>query len=434
MCGLLLAIALHRSGIDVEVFESASESGEVGASVSLGWNALSALKHMGLFDALLEQSGQKPQAKPVEFTVDHPDGEIEAWVVGIEDLPPDLTLRRAAFLDAFAPMFPSARKHFNKKCTDISYEHSSGLYHLHFQDGISRHAHLVIGADGIRSNVRRIVAQGPAIYGDTDQQELASGSRLKDDDKLMFTGLKLYRALVPYEVLQQAGLKRDLNKVKSCLGPGGLLFTIPIKNGTWINIAAWSIVSPNPPGTINPPLPAPWTTKEVPNDVLLDAFSEWSDDSKVILQNMGNPHCWAIHTVGPVLDTYVNGRIALIGDAAHASTPFYGTGVGQGIEDVFLLWKLLSDRRTSLNNLKGVLQAYDTFRPPRANRLVIASGEAPRIWPILADQNLEQSVKAETMKNWEEIWRGTRNHDVKADGAAAVRWMEEQGYFTRDSS
>lgn len=445
MCGLPLAIALNRSGIDVQVFESANEAAELGASVTCGWNALRALQLMGLYDPLLKQSGQVPQVSAMKFTVDQPGGpEVHAWTQSTDDLPPDLSFHRAALLHALAPLFPSNRIHFNKKCKDIALDSSSksGLYRLYFQDGTSHQAHLVIGADGVRSTVRKVVFQGPASYSDGKRNSQGNGhafthgDRLKEDDKLMFTGIKMYRSLVPYDRLRQAGLEEGMDKIKICVGPdSGKIFTVPIKNGAMINVGAFAVVSPDPAGTYHPPLPAPWTAKNVPNAEVIEAFSNWSDlGVKKILREMGDPSCWSLHSVGPVLDTFVNGRIALIGDAAHASTPFLGAGVGQGIEDVFLLWKLLTEPRTSLKNLEGILQAYDTTRRPRANWVVKASGQVPRMWPILADQNLEESIREEAIREWDENWRKTRGHDVQVDVATAVRWLEAQGHFASQAS
>lgn len=86
-----------------------------------------------------------------------------------------------------------------------------------------------------------------------------------------------------------------------------------------INVGAFAVVSPDPAGTYHPPLPAPWTAKNVPNAEVIEAFSNWSDlGVKKILREMGDPSCWSLHSVGPVLDTFVNGRIALIGDAVSA--------------------------------------------------------------------------------------------------------------------
>lgn len=56
------------------------------------------------------------------------------------------------------------------------------------------------------------------------------------------------------------------------------------------------------------------------------------------------------------------------------------------------------------------------------------------MWPILADQNLEESIREEAIREWDENWRKTRGHDVQVDVATAVRWLEAQGHFASQAS
>ena len=80
---------------------------------------------------------------------------------------------------------------------------------------------------------------------------------------------------------------------------------------------------------------------------------------------------WSVHVVHPSLESYAKGRVALLGDAvrdrtmltaffplmnqkipqAHAMLPHLGAGAGQGIEDVFLLTRLLSHPDTRIANV-----------------------------------------------------------------------------------
>jgi len=72
---------------------------------------------------------------------------------------------------------------------------------------------------------------------------------------------------------------------------------------------------------------------------------------------------WAIHTVKP-LDYFVNGNVALLGDAAHAITPHQGTGAGQAIEDAYILSTVLGHRLTTRETITDALRIYDHIRRP----------------------------------------------------------------------
>ena len=82
---------------------------------------------------------------------------------------------------------------------------------------------------------------------------------------------------------------------------------------------------------------------------------------------------WAIFE-HPPLSTFARSRVALLGDAAHASTPHQGAGAGQAIEDAHVLAELLSDPRvTKPEHVKGAFKAYDEIRRPRTQRVVSSS-------------------------------------------------------------
>lgn len=67
---------------------------------------------------------------------------------------------------------------------------------------------------------------------------------------------------------------------------------------------------------------------------------------------MNNPSVWAVHAVDPPLDSFVKGRVALLGDAAHAMLPHLGAGAGQGLEDAVVLVKLLGHPQVSKANVE----------------------------------------------------------------------------------
>ena len=65
---------------------------------------------------------------------------------------------------------------------------------------------------------------------------------------------------------------------------------------------------------ISPELPAPWV-EVVPQQEVIDGYPGWGNDAKIILQHLKEPSRWAIHTLYPPLETFVNENVVLVGDA-----------------------------------------------------------------------------------------------------------------------
>ncbi|MOA38070.1 Salicylate hydroxylase [compost metagenome] len=113
----------------------------------------------------------------------------------------------------------------------------------------------------------------------------------------------------------------------------------------------------------------------------------------------------------------MHGRVALIGDAAHAMLPHQGAGAGQGLEDAYFLARLLGDVRADASNLAELLEAYDALRRPRACRVQRTSWEAGELYelrdPVVGANEQALGDVLATRFDW--LW----NHDLDADLDAA---------------
>lgn len=122
------------------------------------------------------------------------------------------------------------------------------------------------------------------------------------------------------------------------------------------------------------------------------------------MQLMEKPDVWALFDHPPA-PTYFNGRLALLGDAAHASTPHQGAGAGQAIEDAFILSNLLG-QVDSVANIEQAFRAYDAIRRPRSQKVVTTSREAALLYEFQDDElggDLEKiRQRLQTRYNW--IW------------------------------
>ncbi|KAJ7184330.1 FAD/NAD-P-binding domain-containing protein [Mycena filopes] len=423
MCGLACAVGLSRFGIHADVFESAPKFEEVGAGVDLGPNALRALKGLGILDSLLGRGGDsEPAGRRMLFvsglgahervydynqsvnpftSVMATEAQIHIPSRNLQAADDGMGVYRPAFLDALLPLLPDPNAtHFNKRCTSISAS-ASGAQVIHFADGTTHEADLIVGADGIRSTSRSAVGQ----------------------DNLQFTNTVAYRGMVPMETLRQDGVKTEVGKrLCNFVGIDKHIIAFPIKSGEIVNIVAFATDNTVPVGSVQ--VNGPWV-KPVPQQELLARFSGWGPDVMAILNHLKTPSKWSIHTLMP-LESFVRGRIVLVGDAAHAMAPHLGAGVGQGFEDVFLLCELLGHSSTCLSNLEDVLKAYDALRQPRANMVQKESLRAGVIYEAFGKPGYGfDDMGGHLAGTREPIWR----HDLNGDVASAIAGLRKRGAF-----
>ena len=112
--------------------------------------------------------------------------------------------------------------------------------------------------------------------------------------------------------------------------------------------------------------------QDVEQQEMLDAYQDnWGRDATDILRQLTKPSRWTLHAMYPPLDSYVKGKIVLIGDAvrqflnvhadyfqeidselqAHAMVPYLGAGVGQGFEDTYALCRILAHPKVTKDSL-----------------------------------------------------------------------------------
>ena len=114
-------------------------------------------------------------------------------------------------MDALTSLLDPSITHFNKRCTSVTSTSTGRTSTIHFADGTTYEADVVIGADGIRSVTRNFVIG-------------------KDDAKpLVFANTYAYRGLVPFEDLVRDGIKTDLSARLTCyLGKGKVSHLNPL--------------------------------------------------------------------------------------------------------------------------------------------------------------------------------------------------------------
>jgi salicylate hydroxylase len=360
--GLALAISCVRRGIKVQVYEQAHAFAEIGAGVSFGPNALRALAKI---DPALEQGYQRcatqnawPEKKTTWFDFrvgkwpDDDDDRTDTYHIVNVQSPPSgqSSVHRAHFLDEMAKLIPPGTAHFNKKLADIKHSNNEDYYELLFADGSSDTASLVIGCDGVKSRTRQLV------LGENDAAVSPQ-----------FSGKYAYRGLVPMDVAVAALGEELARNSQMYFGPGGHILTFPIEKGDTMNVVAFRTA-------------AKWDRPEwvIPTDhsEMRRDFAGWLEPAQRILALMQKADKWALFDHPPAR-TFYKGRLVLLGDAAHASTPHQGAGAGQAIEDALVLSELLRTWRGSSSSsgvpVEKVIAGYDAVRRPRSQKVVTTS-------------------------------------------------------------
>ncbi|KAI1788599.1 FAD/NAD-P-binding domain-containing protein [Ganoderma leucocontextum] len=359
--GLLLALSLQKSCEDlrVDIYESTAELTEVGAGVGMWPRMWEIIEYLGLGDELREVSGgNNPTAQPV-----HIRKADEAEPIEFFELPPTLyTFHRSVLQQLLAKhLEPSTPIHFSKRL--VSYAEPPELpIVLQFRDGTSATCDMLIGSDGIRSAVRRsmfnALADEACVRGNTEES-----SRLRLMVDPVWSGQIAYRGLIPMTALKASGFK-DAGSPMILLGKDKHIVQYPINRGEVLNIAAFV----NHPGREDTVYPGPWVSTTT-GDKVKEHFADWSPDIPRILEILDKPLCWAVHTVRE-LPTYVRGRAALIGDAAHAMTPHLGAGASQAVEDGFILAAIIAQPTVTIRNLAAAFHIYDSLRRPFAEHVL----------------------------------------------------------------
>ena len=125
---------------------------------------------------------------------------------------------------------------------------------------------------------------------------------------------------------------------------------------------------------------------------------------------MKDVDCWGLFEHPPA-PTFFRGRLVLLGDAAHASTPHQGAGVGQGIEDALILIELLRAGITQSLDLEKIFEAYDSVRRPRSQKVVVTSRAAGEVYSFRGPARDDmEAIKLDLLKRFCWIW----DEDVSA--------------------
>jgi salicylate hydroxylase/6-hydroxynicotinate 3-monooxygenase len=332
MGGLAAAATLRRIGVDVQVYEQAHQFTRIGAGIQMMPNSMKVLRGIGIEEQLRRTAFQPYSHLNREWNT----GKVMRELPMPETLygAPYLCMHRADLHDALLSTIPNETIHLHKKLAGLDLK--AGRVTLTFTDGTKAEADAVIGADGIHSVVRDIIV-GP--------------------DTPIHKGRIAYRAVYPSALLNG----RDVGPSRTKWW--GVDRHIVIYYTTATRSEVYFVTSV--------PEPAEWLTREswsAKGDVkeLRKAYEGFHADVRAVLEACPDCHKWAILEREP-LPHWSDGPVVLLGDAAHAMTPYMAQGAATAIEDAAILARCIGEVRGE--DIESAFVRYEAHRKPRTSRI-----------------------------------------------------------------
>lgn len=336
--GLAAAVLLAQDGHRVRVFEQASRFARVGAGIQMTPNAMKVLRRIGAEPALRRIAFRAPAGISREWDSGNITNEL---TIGDEIEArfgaPYLFMHRADLHAAILAALPAGIAELNRKLVGV--ESSSAGAMLAFDDGECVTADVIIGADGVHSLVRENML-GP--------------------EQPRFTGRVAYRTVFPTSLL--GGMMPD-----PCVkwwGPDRHIvsyYVNPRRDELYFVTS-----KPEPEFGVES-----WSAK---GDLatLRAAYADFHPQVRAILAACPDVHKWALVERDP-LPTWVEGNVALLGDACHPMTPYMAQGASTSIEDGAILSRCLDG--VDRDGLHAALLRYEATRKPRTSRIQQTSAQ-----------------------------------------------------------
>lgn len=298
--GMTAAAALAQAGFPVRLLETAPAFGDIGAGVTLSPNAMRGLDFIGCQDAVAA-AGVEPQRQRIQhwqdgrtlFAMERGDSRAKYGA-------PYVYIHRADLHQILVATARDAGATLQAGASVVASQDTTAI----LGDGSRITADVLIGADGLKSAIRQRFEASPAH----------------------FTGHVAWRAVVPMtKALAPLGEWPGIH-----VGPGRMITRYPVRHSRLLNLVffarsdAWSDEG--------------WMIPAAPGE-LAEIYAGWADDVQAMIAAAQTvPHFrWAINARTALPHWVVDGRVALLGDAAHAMTPFLGQGAACAIEDAVVL-------------------------------------------------------------------------------------------------
>ena len=365
--GLAAAVACAQRGVPVQLLERAAQLSEVGAGIQIGPNVTRILQAWGLGAALAQVAAFPEQLQARDAQTGQVLGTLTLGARAQATYgAPYATIHRADLQALLHRAAQSAGVDLRLGQSVQGWQGSEAALQVNTAQGLSLLASALIGADGVWSAVRQ---------------------QLLGDAPARFTGHLAYRALVAQADLP-AHLRSD--QVTVWMGPRLHVVHYPVCSGQWLNLVA--IVH-----GAKPEQSQDWD-QAGQTQALMQAMGAVGRDLHERLASVPAWRQWALHDRAPVSapGQMAQGRVALLGDAAHPMRPYLAQGAGMAIEDAQVLAQCLSAGSVPVTQQ---LQAYAEQRWARNARVQSRAIRNGRIFhatgPVALGRNLSMRLMGE---------------------------------------
>lgn len=357
--GLSNALALTLKGLKVRVFEKASAFGEVGAGLQIAPNCTRILDHWDLLDEV-KSLGVLPE-KMTMF--DALDGE-ELTHLDLRDLEqrygfPYMVIHRSDLHGTLLRACQRVGVDFVTNAYAQTYENTPNGAKVTFKDGTEAEAEVVIAADGIHSKARPLFR----------------------DDAPVSSAYVAYRAATPIEDVR--GNELHEKDVVVYVGPGRHFVQYALRGGEMFNQVAVFLSRKALAEEED------WGTPDE-----MDAAFEGSTDAVIAgLEHMWRDRWWRMYDREP-LDNWVQGRIALTGDSAHAPLQYMAQGAVMAMEDAYVLAEHVARQQFTAAGAgreagaptgidwDATLAGYNAVRPEHTRRVLWTARKWGEFWHL----------------------------------------------------
>ncbi len=331
---------MSQAGFRISIYERTDKLEEFGAGLQITPNATRVLARFGVLARVRERSS-KPTGLLVLRGSDNArlmrlplDDAVRHW--GAEYLIIHRADLQTALIEAISGQ-PGIELSLGTTVIGVGTDRDTISVDLQ-RGGRAAHdkADLLIGADGLRSQVRNGLG-----FGRPDQAD--------------FTGRVAYRALIN---AQETDSRWARSEIVLRLGPEAHLVHYPLRHGSTINLVA-TICSQLRAGGADEQFNG---AADLPT--LERAFAGWSKEARALTSAPVEWRAWPLYCRPPI-PSFSLGRAALVGDAAHPMVPFLAQGAAQAIEDAGVLGRAVAQT----HDIPAALAAYSRDRVERAARV-----------------------------------------------------------------
>ncbi|KAF9905005.1 hypothetical protein EC991_002068 [Linnemannia zychae] len=359
--GVVLGMLLHKGGVPFEIYERATTVKPLGTALNLNSTTAVMMKQCGIYDQFLEIA--KPfssvqvgnTSRTIDYKIDFSEQEELFGAPGYIVSRPDI-------YDLLVSQVPKEHFHMGKKV--IASEQTEHGVSLRFSDGTTAEGHIIVGADGAYSSIRQ------QLY---DQLKKEGRLPASDDEPLPFSSLALVGQTKPLDPSVFPNLSLEESQV----------ITVLLKNTPYAvsvfttkkNTVAWAVGE-----MLNENKSKEGEKNEEWGPGAAEAMCQISRDFPIISGGdqpltMGDLIEWTdmnyvskVMLEEKVFETWYDGRIVILGDAAHKINPAGGAGATNAVHDAITIanWIHALPPNPTKQEIESYFEEYKKERLPKA--------------------------------------------------------------------